>query len=254
MEFYTSIGIKQTIRYEWMQYVVRLLETESDEQSIREKLKIYLSEKKGNGETGNRSEATMTWVVTILMNTWVSPKDDLKIYRDKLLKYSKTQSYEKMCHWSMISAAYPFWFNICYIFGSLFKIQNQITRPQIMKRISEILGERNTVGRCSRFVIRSLVSWGIIKDSDKKGVYKKGNTISITDSTMLSLLFESALFSINDNKIQLSSLNNCPAFFLFDIPSVSGTQISRLNDNIILEHYSIDNEYLSLKKGRIHYG
>jgi hypothetical protein len=238
-----------------MQYVVRLLETGSDAQSIREELKVYLSEKKGNGETGSRSEATMTWVVNILMNTWVSPKNDLKPFRDKLLKYSKIQSYEKICHWSMISAAYPFWFTICYVFGSLFKIQNQITRPQIMKRINEVLGERNTVDRCSRFVIRSLVSWGILKDSDKKGVYEKGNTISITDSTMLSLLFESALFSINDTKIQLSSLNNCPAFFSFALPMVSGTQILKLNDNIILEQYSIDNEYVSLKnkiKGNPH--
>jgi hypothetical protein len=247
MVFFTSIGIKQVIRYEWMQHVVRLLKSGLDEQSIRKELEIYLLEKRGSGLTGDRAEYTMSLAVTLLMNIWVSPKGNLLPYRDKLLRYTNSQSFEKVSHWSIFSAAYPFWFNICYIFGSLFKLQDQIKKTQVMKRIYEVLGERNTVERCSRYVIRSLVSWGIIKDLDTKGIYEKGNVISITDLTMLSLLFEGALFAINDEKIQLSSINNCPAFFHFDFPIITGTQISKLNDNIILEHYSIDNEYLSLR-------
>ncbi|GHU06014.1 hypothetical protein FACS1894147_12710 [Spirochaetia bacterium] len=147
----------------------------------------------------------------------------------------------------MISVAYPFWFTICYVFGSLFKIQNQIKKTQVMKRIYEILGERNTVERCSRQVIRSLVSWGIINDIEEKGIYEKGDIIPITDFSILSLLFESALFSISDNKLQIASLNNCPAFFHFNFPLINGTQLSKLNENIIVEQYSIDNEYLSIK-------
>jgi hypothetical protein len=230
-----------------MQYVVKLLKLGLDEQSIRKELEIYLSERKGSGQEGKRAEYTMSLAVAILMHTWVSPKKNLLQYREKLLKYVDLQPFDKICHWSMISAAYPFWFNICYIFGSLFKLQGQIQKNQIMKRIYEVLGERNTIERCSRYVIRSLVSWGIIRDVDKKGIYEKGNTTSITDFTMLSLLFEAALFSIKDDKIQLLSLNNCPAFFCFDFPLVSGSQISKLNDNILLEQYSIDNEYFSLK-------
>jgi hypothetical protein len=230
-----------------MQYVVKLLELGLDEKSIRKELKIYLSEKKGSGQEGKRAEYTMSLAVAILMHIWVSPKNNLLQYREKLLKYVNLQPFDKICHWSMISAAYPFWFNICHIFGSLFKLQNQIKKAQVMKRIYEVLGERNTIERCSRYVIRSLVSWGIIKDVDKKGIYEKGNIISITDCTMLSLLFEAALFSIHDDKIQLSSLNNCPAFFCFDFPLVNSSQISKLNDNILLEQYSIDNEYVSLK-------
>jgi hypothetical protein len=247
VNFNTSIGIKQSIRYEWMQYVVKLLGLGLDEQSIRKELEIYLSERKSSGQGGKRAKYTMSFAVAILIHTWVSPKKNLLQYREKLLKYVNLQPFDKICHWSMISAAYPFWFNICYILGSLFKLQKQIKKTQVMERIYEVLGERNTIERCSRYVIRSLVSWGIIKDVDKKGIYEKGTIISIPDFTMLSLLFESALFSINDDKIQLSSLNNCPAFFCFDFPLVSGFQISKLNDNILLEQYSVDNEYLSLK-------
>jgi hypothetical protein len=230
-----------------MQYVVRLLELGLDERSIKKELEIYLSEKRAGGQEGKRAEYTMSLAVTILINTWVSPKKSLLQYREKLLNYVNLQPFDKICHWSMISAAYPFWFNICHIFGSLFRLQDQIKKAQVMKRIYEVFGERNTIERCSRYVIRSLVSWDIIKDVDKKGTYEKGIIISITDFTMLSLLFEAALFSINDDKIQLSSLNNCPAFFCFDFPFADGSLISKLNDNILFEQYSVDNEYVSLK-------
>ncbi|GHT83401.1 hypothetical protein FACS1894137_04400 [Spirochaetia bacterium] len=252
MNFNTTIGIRQVIRYEWMQYTLKLLESGLDEKSIKKELEVYLSTRRGSGQIGRRSDCATSIAVTILMNIWISPRENLLPFRDKLLKYSQQPAFEKVCHWSMISAAYPFWFNICYVFGSLFKIQNQIKKTQVMKRIYEILGERNTVERCSRQVIRSLVSWGIIKDIEEKGIYEKGDIISITDFSILSLLFESALFSINDNKLQISSLNNCPAFFHFDFPLINGTQLSKLNDNIIVEQYSIDNEYLSIKNKIIH--
>lgn len=247
MNFDISIGIKQIIRYEWIEHTFRLLSSGIPKDEIRKELEIYLSEKKGSGETGRRAEYTMSLAVAVLMNTWVTPKQNLLSYRDKWLCYAEKQPFHQIGHWSMLSATYPFWFNICYICGSLFKLQDQITKSQVMNRIYEVLGERNTVERCSRYVIRSLVSWGIIKDVNTKGAYEKGNVIAINDMYLISLLLESALYAIPDKKFQLSALLNCPSFFNFRFPVISGSQISRLNKNIKVEQYSLDNEYLSLE-------
>jgi hypothetical protein len=247
VNFAASIGIKQVVRYEWMEYTLKLLTSGMQKDEIRKELEIYLSEKKGSGETGKRADYTMSLAVTVLMNTWITPKEKLLPYRDKWLCYAEKHPMNQIGHWSMISAAYPFWFNICYAFGSLFKLQDKIKKSQIMNRIYEVLGERNTVERCSRYVIRSLVSWGIIKDLNTKGFYEKGNTVAVNDMYLTSLLLESALYAIPDEKFQLSSLLNCPSFFNFRFPVISGLQISRLNGNIRVEQYSLDNEYLSLK-------
>jgi hypothetical protein len=64
---------------------------------------------------------------------------------------------------------------------------------------------------------------------------------------LISLLLEAALYAIPGEKFQLSALLNCPSFFNFRFPIINGSQISRLNETIKVEQYSLDNEYLSLK-------
>ena len=68
MNFNTSIGIKQVIRYEWMNYTVDLLKSGLNKEEIRKELGNYLSERKGNGKIGDRAEYTMSLAVTLLMN------------------------------------------------------------------------------------------------------------------------------------------------------------------------------------------
>jgi hypothetical protein len=68
MNFDSSIGIKQVIRYDWMNYTVSLLKSGLGKEEIRKELKHYLSERKGSGKTGDRAEYTMSLAVMLLMN------------------------------------------------------------------------------------------------------------------------------------------------------------------------------------------
>jgi hypothetical protein len=247
MNFDTSIGIKQVIRYEWMNYTVSLLKSGFGKEEIRKELQHYLATKKGNGETGDRAEYTMSLAVTLLMNTWISPKPELIDLRDRLLKLIDMEDFESVCHWAMVTSVYPFWFSMSYVFGSLFKLQEQIKKSQVMSRTYEILGERNTIERCSRYVIRSFISWDIIKDTEKVGYYRKGKSIDITDISLASILIESMLNAIPEQRIALSSILNCPAFFLFKLPSITGSQIAQVNSNLTVEQFSVNEEFIGWK-------
>jgi hypothetical protein len=248
MNFDTSVGIKQVIRYEWMNYTVDLLKSGLSEEEIRKELVHYLSDRKGSGETGERAEYTMSIAVTLLMNIWVTPKSKLIDLRDRLLKIIANKKFEPVCHWAMISNAYPFWFNMSYIVGSLFRLQDQIKKTQIMSRTYEILGERNTIERCSRYVIRSFVSWDLIKDKGKAGFYEKGKTIDISDINLTSLLVETMLNAVPEKRISLASVLNCPAFYNFKLPSMIGSQIAKINQNLYIETFSVNDEFIGLKK------
>jgi hypothetical protein len=248
MKFYNSIGIKQVIRYEWMQHTVSLIKAGLNKEQIKKELEAYLSDKKGSGRQGNRSECTMSFVITILMNTWVKPKPALEYYRDKLLSIVLDKNVEPICHWSIISAVYPFWYNISYICGSLFKLQEQITNSQIMSRTYELLGEKNTIKRCSGYVIRSFAAWDIIHDKKKSGCYEQGAKIQITDEYFVSILFEALLYAAPDECISLNSLINNPALFHFSLPTITGSRLGQVNKNLLLENYSIDREYIKLKR------
>ena len=187
----------------------------------------------------------MSIAITILLNTWVTPKSNLIQFRDKLLNIIKDGSHEKTCHWAMISCAYPFWFNMSFIFGSLFRLQDKVKKSQVMSRTYEAFGERNTIERCSRYVIRSFVAWDIIRDIQKAGHYEKGENILINDNNVMSLLIEAALHAMAKSVIPLNNIVSNPSFFIFSMPRVNGHQIC--NNNIIIENMSIDNEYLRLK-------
>jgi len=248
MNFYTSIGIKQVIRYEWMNYTVDLIKSGLKKEEIRKELENYLSERKGNGETGNRAGYTMSLAVTLLMNIWVTPKPELINLRDRLLEKIKIENCELVCHWAMVSSVYPFWFNMSYIFGSLYLLQDKIKKSQIMSRIYEILGERNTIERCSRYVIRSFVAWDLIRDIEKSGCYEKGKIIKISDIGLASLLIETTLNAVPEKRIALASVLNCPSFFNFELPSMNGSQITKVNQNLEVEQFSVNEEFVKLKK------
>jgi hypothetical protein len=247
MIFDTSIGIKQVIRYEWMNYTVALLKSGLNKDEIRKELENYLSERKGNGKIGERAEYTMSLAVTLLMNIWITPKPELVNFRDRLLRMISNNNFEPVCHWAMISSVYPFWFNMSYIFGSLFKLQSQIKKSQIMSRTYEILGERNTIERCSRYVIRSFVSWDLIKDKEKTGYYEKNKIIAVSDLGLSSLLVEAMLNAVPEERLSLSSVLNCPAFFNFTLPSLNGSQITKANQNLYAEQFSVNDEFIKLK-------
>src|SRR5699024_9959518 len=153
-----KLGIKQTIRLEWLQKTTRLMLAGLDAQNIRQELHEFLSCKKGSGANSIRSGNTRTFVVNNLMNIWVRPEPELVAFRDAALALLREDSSQLLAiHWGMISAAYPFWFNVALHTGRLFALQDQVTQSQIFARLKEQYGDREVVARNTRYVVRSLV-------------------------------------------------------------------------------------------------
>jgi len=243
-----AIGIKQAIRFEWMQKTANLLLAGLDAKTIRQELHEFLSERKGNGSEGERSDQTRTFVVNNLMKTWVSPEPELVPFRDAALAFLREDpSMSLAVHWGMISAVYPFWFNVARQTGRLLALQDQVTQTQIINRLKEQYGDRQTVGRYARYVIRSFVAWGALKDSEAKGCYEKAAPVSVADSNLAILMFEAALHATAEGKGALGLLLNNPAFFPFQLPVMSGDLVSQRSARIDVVRNGLDDELLKLK-------
>ena len=245
---HNAIGIKQVIRFEWMQKVANLLLTGLDTKTIRGELHEFLANKKGNGSEGERSEQTRAFVVNNLMKIWGSPDPELILFRDASLVFLlENPSMSMAVHWGMISAVYPFWFNTARQTGRLLALQDQVTYAQIVKRLKEQYGDRQTVSRYAQFVIRSFVAWGALKDSETKGCYEKADLVNIADPNLAILMFESALLATPEAKGTLGLLLNNPAFFPFQLPVMTGDFVSQRSDRIDVVRYGLDDELLKLK-------
>lgn len=242
-----AIGIKQAIRFEWMQKAANLLLAGLNTKTIRQELHEFLADRKGSGSEGERSDQTRTFVVNNLMKIWVSPDPELIPFRDASLAFLRENPVMALAiHWGMVSAVYPFWFNVARQTGRLLALQDQVTQTQIINRLKEQYGDRQTVSRYARFVIRSFVAWEVLKDSEAKGCYEKAGPVSITEPNLAILMFESALLATPEAKGAMGLLLNNPAFFPFQLPMMTGDLVFQRSERINLVRYGLDDELLEL--------
>ncbi len=239
-----KLGIKQTIQKQWMDYAVKMMLAGLSEKEIRAELKGYLAiEKPYNGS----APQTHQFVIHFLAS-WFAPDKELTPFRDhalELIRHENPQNWLPY-HWAVISASYPFWFNVAKQTGRLFNLQDQITQAQVFSRLKEQYGDRETVARNARYAIRSFVAWGVLKDAKAKGCYKKSKTVGISDPNLTILLYESALHTTKEGKIAFELLKDNPAFFPFHLPELTGDFVSQQSNAIDVVRYGLDDELLKL--------
>lgn len=243
-----AIGIKQEIQLDWLQKAVNLLLAGLNTKSIRQELHVFLENRNSEFQAEKRGETSRSQLVNMIMKIWVSPDTELIPLRDCALDLlRKDPSIALAVHWSMVIAVYPFWFNVAHQTGRLLSLQEQVTQAQIIKRLKEQYGDRQTVSRYARYVIRSFVSWGALRDSDSKGCYEKTTSLCITEPNLSILMVESALFATPEGKGTLGLIMNNPAFFPFQLPAINGAIVSQNNERIDVVHFGLDDVMLIMK-------
>jgi len=244
---YNKLGVKQTIQRYWMDKTVQMMLAGLPEKEIRKELDEYLSTQKQSGGTGQRGEKTYGMAISVLA-AWFAPEKDLLPFRDDALRLAKELPTELWMplHWAVISASYPFWFNVARQTGRLLNLQDQVTQAQIFGRLKEQYGDRDTVSRNARYTVRSFVAWGVLMDSNSKGCYEKAAPVSIGEPNLAILMLESALLITPESKGSLGLLLNNPAFFPFQLPVMTGDFVSQRSDRIDVVRYGLDDEMLTL--------
>ncbi len=246
-----SLGIKQVIRLEWMEKSIDLLMAGFSPKEIRQELDDYLSCRKQSGGIGARGENTYPMAIGILMRSWITPSVDLIGFSNAakiLIKDNSLNQPEKTAiHWAMISAAYPFWFNVARQVGRLLSLQDQITSQQIVRRLKEQYGDRQTVSRVVRYVVRSFVAWGVLKDTARKGCYERGQTFTIDNPQVISLLLEGALHTVTESKSSINALYSNPGFYMFDLSLLTGELIAQANSRLEVMRFGMGEEILKLR-------
>lgn len=244
------IGIKQAIRVEWMEKTVNLILAGLDANAIRQELHEFFA-CIHETEERERSKNTRTFLVNNLMRVWVDPEHELIAFRDAALESLRMRSSNILpIHWAMISAAYPFWYNVARQTGRLLSLQDQVTQLQIINRLKEQYGDRQTISRYAKFVIRSFVAWGVLMDTDRKGCYARMPRIRIDQVDTAALVYESVLHAEQVPKIAISLIQSNPALFPFEIQAMTGVRFSHLSKRVDVSRYGLDDELLGLIIGK----
>lgn len=232
-----QIGFSQRVRLEWLEQTANMILAGNDKVAINDALQELLKDKVsigGQSERGNREK-----IITILMKTWLTVPCELEALRIEGLELLKRvhQSDHLAIHWCMVMAAYPFWAGVALQVGRLLRLQGSAAAAHVQRRVREQYGERETVSRATQRVLRSYLDWGVLQETDKKGIYTAGVQLSIDDFRSIAWIVEAFLHSRVNSSFPLKDLIDSPTLFPFRLKMIHAeslvTESSRLN---ILRH------------------
>ncbi len=243
---FSKIGIQRELHVEWFEKAAQLNSKGLSKRDARLELYDYLDGAPGFDTPP--SKQTKTYVANPLIKSWIAPEGDLCSLRDSAMRLLQDHPSSNIpIHWCLLGAAYPFWFSVAGVVGRLLNLQDQVTQTQIVARLKERYGDRQTISRRARYVIRSFVAWGALKDSGAAGCYEKTAPTDITEPHLALLMMEAMLLANPDGKCPLGLLLDNPALFPFQAPIISGDYISQHSNRMDVIRYDINNELVILK-------
>jgi len=118
----------------------------------------------------------------------------------------------------------------------------------VQRRIREQYGERETVARRARYVLRSFVSWGVLVETEKKGLYKASVPLAIDNQELMLWLAEAYLFSQQNSSIPADEMFGSPAYYPFRFKTGNLESLIMKSDRLEIIKHSLDAINVTHKK------
>ena len=243
-----QIGFSQRIRLEWFEKTTDLILAGNDKTAVNDSLQEMLKDKVsvgGQAVRGNREKA-----ITILMKTWLTVPSGLEALRNEGLKIlQRLPGKDRVAvHWGMALATYPFWGAVATYTGRLLQLQGTVAAAYIQRRIKEQYGERETASRAARRVLRSFIDWGVLNETQDKGVYAQGNQYSIQDPKLIAWLVEASLHARMNGSAAIKDLLDSPSIFPFRLAHVSAEHVASLSPRLNILRHGLDDDLVMLRE------
>ena len=85
----------------------------------------------------------------------------------------------------------------------------------------EQYGDRSTVERATRRILRCFVDWGVLLDTKEKGIYVTAPIRLVSDAELVGWLVEASLLARRSSSGTLKSLTQNPSLFPFETHLIS---------------------------------
>ena len=241
-----QVGFSQRIQLGWLEQTATLVLAGNSRDAIQTALQAGLQDKLSVGSDARSGSRGKT--ITILLSVWVSVAPAIEELRDdglELLKQTPVSDHLPI-HWGMSMAAYPFFGSVAETVGRLLQLQGAVAAAQVQRRLREQFGERETVSRAARRVLRSFVDWGALQDTADRGLYEPAPLKPIAAPALAAWLIEAVLLAGESHTKPLQAIIQSPALFPFSISLPNALQL-RDNNRLELFRQGLDMEMVSLR-------
>ena len=242
-----QIGFSQRIQLEWLEQTAILFLAGNSKEEIQTTLQDILQDELSvgsNARWGNRGKS-----ITLLLNIWVSVAPDIEDLRDnglELLKQTPVSDHLPL-HWGMSMAVYPFFGFVAETVGRLLQLQGTVAAAQVQRRLREQFGERETVSRAARRVLRCFIDWGVLQDTQDKGIYIPAPARTIEHGKLAAWLIEATLIAGDSAAKPLQAIVQSPALFPFSLGFPNPIIYLKDNNRLELFRQGLDMDVVSLR-------
>jgi len=129
----------------------------------------------------------------------------------------------------------------------LLALQDNVSASQIQRRIREQYGDRETVSRRVRYVIRGFVNWGVLTDTKQKGVYCQGRIYVIDNPRLISWLIEASLHTRSNGSGAIKDLLDGANLFPLRLAHLSAEQLVSMSPCLDLLRHGLDDDLVTLR-------
>ncbi len=211
-----AIGFDRRVELNWLDATADWAAQGLSDADIRTRLEQLLEEKvAGDGPHSARGKT-----MTVLLHIWVLVPESLVPLRDEGLARLRTRSGRDRLplHWGMCVATYPFFRDVAATTGRLLSLQGTAALSQIVRRITESWGERSTSIRAVQRIVRSFVEWGVLAETDERGIFSPVPKITVPDSDGVGpWLMEAGISNCDRQARSFRSLVSAASFFPFEL-------------------------------------
>ena len=243
-----QVGFSQRVRLEWLEQTASFVLAGNDKAAVGDALQELLKDKVsvgGQAERGNREK-----IITILMKVWLTIPAELESLRVgglELLQCVPRRDHLAV-HWGMVMAVYPFWSAVATQVGRLLRLQGSAAAARVQRRVREQYGERETVSRAARRVLRSYLDWGVLQETGEKGIYRAGPSLAVEDSRLIAWLVEASLHARANGSAPLKDLLDSPSLFPFRLKAMHAESLLAASSKIDILRHGLDDDLVMLRK------
>lgn len=132
--------------------------------------------------------------------------------------------------------------------GRLLRLQGSAAAAHVQRRVREQYGERETVSRAARRVLRSYADWGVLCETGEKGIYSAGPPLAIEDPGLIGWLVEASLHSRPNGSAALKDVIESPGLFPFRLARVHAESMLAASASLDIVRHGLDDELVVLRR------
>lgn len=241
-----KIGFDRRIDLEWLDAAAACAAAGATIEEMRANLWSLLD----GIVAGDDSNSARRKTVTVLNHIWgerVGSASALRVRAAAGLD-GCTPEERLALHWAMMVGNYPVFTDTAAAVGRLLTLQGRFTLAHLTRRLVGAWGERSTLERAGQRIVRSMVQWGVLRDTVTRGMYESVPRRRKVGAHVGTVLIEALLVDAEEVSVPLDQLTGHPALFPFDL-DVNASDV-RGASQFRVHRQGLDSDFVELSAGR----